>query len=364
MVEVKNIMKSETKREDGVSRVVWVDVARSFAIICVIVCHSVEGVYPLDLQSVLELSSQARIFVFAMMTIGRLGVPIFLILTGYLLLGRNYNVEESIKFWKTKCIPLLITTEIWRLIYWFFVGNQVGTLDFENLVRQLLFLKSTEINHLWYLPMILGIYLFIPFISNAIHRFPSKILWVLLGIVVVYLFLVPFINMLLILNGEEGVSNQFDLSYSGGIYGVYLILGYLISKKKYSWKFGWCVGLGTTILAVAVGTQEFFYISGIEYRYWYDSIFIFGLTICAAFATSQIKKIPGKILFYHVAKCSFGIYLVHNIILTKILQLMPMTMDRVLKVVLVTVLSFVISLGVVMAIAQVPKIRKVLFFMK
>ena len=34
MVEVKNIMKSETKREDGVSRVVWVDVARSFAIIC------------------------------------------------------------------------------------------------------------------------------------------------------------------------------------------------------------------------------------------------------------------------------------------------------------------------------------------
>lgn len=54
----------------------------------------------------------------------------------------------------------------------------------------------------------------------------------------------------------------------------------------------------------------------------------------------------------------------HNIILTQMLQIMPITMDRILKVVLVTVLSFVVSLGVVMVISQVPKIRKVLFFMK
>lgn len=357
-------MNRKSEQIDNSSRIYWIDVARSLAIICVILCHSVEGVYPLDIHSILALSFQARLFVFTLMLVGRLGVPIFLVLTGYLLLNRSYNVQESINFWKHKCIPLLITTEIWIFIYWAFSGCNNGQLKFENLIRELLFLKNTEINHLWYMPMILGIYMFIPFIANAVHQFTNKILWIILGIVVIYLFLVPFINIVLVFNGEEGITNQLNLSYSGEIYGVYLILGYLISQKDYNLQLYKCISAAVIILSIAIGIQNYFYINELEYKYWYDSIFIFGLTICVVFALIQLRKMPWNRSFTCIAKSSFGIYLMHNIILTQMLQIMPITMDRILKVVLVTVLSFVVSLGVVMVIVQVPKIRKVLFFMK
>ena len=212
-------------------RIVWADIARTIAIFCVVLCHAVGKVYPFCLDSINSLSPQARLLAHSCLYIGRLGVPIFLILTGYFLLPRDYSFENCKKFWKNKCIPLLITTEIWFFLYWIFQSFQTRSIDFLKLIYEMLFLRNTDINHLWYLPMVLGIYIFIPFISRAIKQIPNKILWMIVIFVVLYCFVVPFINNILLFNGLSGIKNILYLEYSGKVYGVYLIIGYLISKK-------------------------------------------------------------------------------------------------------------------------------------
>lgn len=62
------------------------DMARTFAILCVVLCHSVEFAYSnINYMNLSEISQVFRIIFF---TVGRLGVPIFLFLTGALTLKK------------------------------------------------------------------------------------------------------------------------------------------------------------------------------------------------------------------------------------------------------------------------------------
>ena len=50
-------------------------------------------------------------------------------------------------------------------------------------------------------------------------------------------FVVPFVSLLFDIFGIQDVNIQYSLGFSGGAYGIYIILGYLVKKgyfKKYS----------------------------------------------------------------------------------------------------------------------------------
>ncbi len=98
-------------------RVIWLDYARALAIICVVITHTTERVYNLSAAELLQNTGYSRIFAISMFTIGRLGVPIFFFLTGFLVLGKEYNGEKAINFYAQNVGGLLITTEIWILLY-------------------------------------------------------------------------------------------------------------------------------------------------------------------------------------------------------------------------------------------------------
>ena len=70
------------------NRVFWLDVARTIAIIMVVLNHATEHIYKLNINFFEHLSFSSKIFAHMAFTTGRLGVPIFLFLTGYLLLGK------------------------------------------------------------------------------------------------------------------------------------------------------------------------------------------------------------------------------------------------------------------------------------
>lgn len=99
------------------NRIQWLDNARAFAILAVILCHATENIYTLDVVHLNHISYLSRLFAIISFTIGRLGVSIFLFLTGYLLLDRNFGLIECRKFWRKKWLGLVITTEIWIVFY-------------------------------------------------------------------------------------------------------------------------------------------------------------------------------------------------------------------------------------------------------
>lgn len=68
-------------------RILWLDYARCFAIICVVFIHSVERIYnAYDMQETAQMAAGSLLFRDAAFAIGRLGVPVFLAISGYLLL--------------------------------------------------------------------------------------------------------------------------------------------------------------------------------------------------------------------------------------------------------------------------------------
>ena len=99
------------------ARIVWLDYARMIAIVCVVITHVTETVYQMNVENLMQYSFHQRIFAISMFTIGRLGVPIFFFLTGYLLLDCKYSSERYKSFLKKNFCGLLLTTMIWIIIY-------------------------------------------------------------------------------------------------------------------------------------------------------------------------------------------------------------------------------------------------------
>ena len=81
-------------------RINWIDLARSLAICCVILVHVIELTNSLNTEYMKNVVLGIRIYTFALYTIGRVGVLLFLFLSGYLLLDRNYEKGSCVRFWK------------------------------------------------------------------------------------------------------------------------------------------------------------------------------------------------------------------------------------------------------------------------
>ncbi len=73
--------------------------------------------------------------------------------------------------------------------------------------------------------MIIGMYIFLPYVASILHTIPSDILLLFMTLVYGYLYIVPSINLFLVADGLPQFSNQLDLSYSGNVYGFCLLLG-------------------------------------------------------------------------------------------------------------------------------------------
>jgi len=98
-------------------RISYLDKIRTVAILCVVINHAVETVCPMSFAHLSELNIFAKLYYISGFTIGRMGVPLFLLLSGYLLLPRDYDVESTSYFYKHSFFPLLIVWEIWIFIY-------------------------------------------------------------------------------------------------------------------------------------------------------------------------------------------------------------------------------------------------------
>ncbi|MEE0924090.1 MAG: acyltransferase family protein [Methanobrevibacter sp.] len=93
------------------------DFVRAIAILTVLYIHATDGIYIISSDAIMNYTIYSRIFNFASLFIGRIGVPFFLMITGYLLLDRSYNDERVRKFWNKNCKGLIIVTVIWAIIY-------------------------------------------------------------------------------------------------------------------------------------------------------------------------------------------------------------------------------------------------------
>ena len=233
---VKDMKNHELSLIDDKNKFFSIDYIRVIGVLLVILCHSVEnGIYYFNIEYMNSVSDKSELFAHIIFTLGRLGVPLFVMISGFLLLPRSYNKEKIKYFWVNNFLKLFITFEIWVFIYrGFGILFLEWPFDFCTLMKEILLVRRVDLDHIWYIPMILGLYLFLPLVANSLKILDYKSIFILVFISSLFLFGVPTLNVFFLATGKEPVWYQIDLEFIGGIYGIYLIIGYLIRNHFFS----------------------------------------------------------------------------------------------------------------------------------
>lgn len=303
-------------------RIFQLDWIRTIAIICVVLCHVTELVYGGDPLSFAASPFKTRLVSFSYFCLGRLGVPLFLLLSGFLLLKKEYRKNDIINFYKKNLAPLLFIWMFWAVLYNVFNHLFMGMpLSFKEILSNILYLKLVDMPHSWYMPMIIGIYIFIPYVSNILHTLEWKRILSLIVLLFISHFVIPSVRFYA---GDDAIyiNNTLDLTYSGGVYGLYLLLGYciyryqgpvrvLFSQKLYT--FLWCASaVSIFALQVVIGCIY----SKVGYVLWYNSplIIIEGF-LMFIFIFTRISNLKKHNISTLLSSQSFGVFLLHVVLL-------------------------------------------------
>ena len=346
----------------GKTRIEWIDLVRAIAILTVLYIHATDGIYIISSDAIMNYTTFSRIFNFASLFIGRIGVPFFLMITGYLLLDRTYNDERIRKFWKNNCKGLIIVTIIWSVIYAIslqfisFGSSQVNFSEAGNLF----------FSHMWYMPMIIGMYLSMPFVSSALERFSSDTIWQATIVFSLLAFLLPFISLVLAMNGIENVSIQYCLGFSGGIYGIYIILGYLVKKGQFKHFDNIKLGLITLIsFMICLFFQYYAFTKGYDFQLWYEFPFVLTGSFALFELCSRMDTVRAYPMVAFLSKYSFAVFLVHNLFRLPLLPVVvQLPFTEPVKAIILWVLLIILSYAAVVIIYRIPRFGKYILYMR
>lgn len=247
-----------------------------------------------------------------------------------------------------------------------FIGQQ--SFHWGYVWKVALFLKSSHMPHMWYMPMIIGIYLFLPFIANALcHIKKNNVLFFPISILGLISFLLPLINVLRISLGHEVFASLLDVGFSGGVYGLYLITGFLIKRKFLKSVSTKCVIIGfLTMFMGSVCLQSFALYQDKVVDMWYNwgTVFISSLFLFEVISRIQLSIFSG-VLVRILARYSFAIYLTHYpIILIFKTFVLKFPMPIVVQVFILSLIALIGGYCVSVLIVKIPKVGNKILYMR
>ncbi len=344
------------------NRVLWLDFARALAIFLVVLIHSTEmNGYIFTLKGINSLRSIDQIIAFSFFVLGRLGVPIFLYLTGFLLVDRDFeNWKNVIKFYKRHLVPLIFVFEIWVLIQIMFLGSMGASITYKGIIDTCLGGKTYRMIQMWYMPMIIGIYTLIPVISNLLKFIPKTHFKLIMLFLFLFTFLFPDINMF---NNALFLENEtmFPEMNNKFCYIFYLLIGWYIKTSDINYKkyILWSSFIFSFLATVAL--QTFLYKNNFFYNIWYDFTL---LPVCSMSLFLLIYAYKDNFVCYediikNIAVWSLGIYFIHPMIILMLKKMGLKFEIGYINAIITMIFTFSISAIMVMWIKKIPVIRKI-----
>ena len=288
----------------------------------------------------------------------RFSVPMFLMITGALLLGRQHSYPIFIK---RKVIRILLPFVFWTAIYIIynfieppqFNGKLPSQSNFAWILQQIK--DGSSSYHLWYVYMLLGIYLTIPLIKKLVS-----------GIREMYLvfFLIAWILFIILSTSRTSESNfQWNLWYCFGYLG-YLILGYYLSIINTKYKatsalagFTFLIGLFIT----AYGTFYYTDVNGTFHKLYYSyltpNVLLMTASLFVLMKNATIYLSGGlKNICNLIDQNSYGIYLSHILVLNYLINC-GVDWDLIhplIGIPLTTTITLIVSVVIVYLISKIP----------
>ncbi|HEI9857587.1 TPA: acyltransferase family protein [Proteus mirabilis] len=303
------------------NRVHWLDSARAIAIMLVVFTHAHErsGDLPYYIKSIFY-------------SIDRIGVPIFFMISGGLLIPKLSNID-ILTFYKNKIPKFIFLLSFYTIItnVIFFVLDGVSFTDaFTKSIIDFNAIFNTKekigiyghARQMWFMYSIIGIYLIAPFLSKILTNSETK------DILIFFTVCVLLNQFRLTMRYYFGSINSFDrigIEMTGS-YISYFIIGYVIINRIKVVKCGYVTLFLTAIippvilLLTEMKTERFDWII-----HWYaGSIYILISSISVFLIIKKFFHNKNIKLLNILSKYSFGIYLIHYAMIFVVLKVISL----------------------------------------
>lgn len=248
-------------------------------------------------------------------------VPLFFMVTGFLILPYK-NGEDIMSFYRKRIPRVWFPLLVWGVVY-AVLPFLLGMTGWQAMVKEVLLSPIKQPDYfggiLWYLYILIGIYLFIPFFTDRLYENKRFLrlyvgLWMVSSLVMIVKAHVPNVF------GENHWEHVFDMFlYFSGYLG-FLMIGFAIRKfgedffvagfsRIWGGKMKYLIILFLTLVV----------------SYYYGSLITSFLAIGTVMITVNLFMLLRNIdvndeawyyrLIKHVSSLSFGIYLCHMLVL-------------------------------------------------
>lgn len=342
-------------------RIVYFDFLRVIATFAVVVLHvSVQNYYAVEVKT-----WEWQTFNFYD-SIVRWSVPIFVMISGALFLNGDHNIKN---IYKKNIARIIVSFVFWSAIY-----TAVSICVLHYGWKKALEEFFVGHYHMWFLFMIVGLYMIVPLVKTIVSS--KRLVEYFLVLSLLFNYLVPQLIAIISLKFPFAgslaksmtgyMSFHFALGYAG-----YFVAGYYLSKIELSKKvkgiiyfLGICgfvvTIIGTSALSLMENKADKMFYGNLTVNVMLESIAVF-VFIKEVFSnrvvSDKIETILGVMSQY-----SFGMYLVHVLILEEIERLFgfqTLSISPVISVPLISIIVFAASFVVSAIFNHIPILKKV-----
>ena len=349
----------------GLNRSLPVDLIRTVAIVLVILLHAA-----IEPAKLFENMSSADIPVWWTVdfysSVARPAVPLFIMLSGALLLQPAKTTEPLKLFFKKRLNRIALPFIFWGVIYflWRFLVNQ-EPFSYEKILTGVLI---GPYNHFWFLYMLVGLYLITPILRVVVANAEWKTVKYFFAIWLIGTAVIPLIGLTGPFRLHEGV---FVITGWVGyfFFGAYLQRIHIRPLVLYSILFLGTLGtiVGTFLVTEALGALQGQAINdpcGICAIAASIALFLILIT-CSPDHFKDQNSFSNK-LMRQISQNTLGIFLVHVIILETLqkgylgFKISILTIDPIIEVPMVTLITLFASLALVVALKKIPYIARII----
>lgn len=277
------------------------------------------------------------------------GIGLFFMVSGALLLkvnvGRPY---ETRNFLRRRFTKILIP-----LVFWSFVGWGVEQYGIDN----------TELSILWFMYCLAGMYLLTPILSRWLSVASKKEVefYLLLWLVTLC---VPFVKIFFPVNE----SDTSWLYYFHGYVGYYVLGFYLQNYLEQRMSAGGIIMFSVVFVCVSVVLPIVLLVLNVEVDFyslfWYLSITV---ALQCVVWWSVVKRLMKNVAYLprfvvELSKLSFGIYLIHILVMRNVLWKTEwmQEMNGIVQIVVCTILTFIISALISWGISKIKFVKAII----
>lgn len=298
-------------------------------------------------------------------SISHIGVPLFVMVSGALMLDERKNLNVKRLFCKN------ILNIVLLLMFWSAVYDAVYNVFLPLSKGEVINIKRVTESfvyghfHLWYLYMIIGLYLVTPFLRKITNKENKNLVLLFIAISLVTQFTVPLIKGLKPIFESlylvSGFINKLKLGFFSGYITYYLTGWYLvhvgINKKRHK----------QLIYALSVISLALIIIYVQKTTHWelgYANVnlfvYLYSIGVFLFFNNIKTEKIKAPKLLTALSSLTFGVYIVHIFIETSYRSLIPYSGTPLLYIIVMFIVITLISFLICYIISKIPYVKKII----